>query len=95
MIYALKDNLFTFDEAFDICLKQKVLPKISGSSSETLEVLVELFEYLNDYKFKNKEYPEVSELLEAEKNMKRNLSNEKLIYMIRRFIKDGFTSFWR
>lgn len=123
MIYAVKYNLMTFDEAFDFCMVQKILPKISGSSSETFEILASVFEYINDYKIQNKEYMEESELdkmskdvlvtsgqnnnpggennndeLQIHSNLKKSkyrCTNEKLISMMRRFIRDGFTTFWQ
>lgn len=116
MIYALKYDLMDFDEAFDFCMVQKILPKISGSSSETLEILASIFEYINDYKIQNKEYMELSELDKMSKHVfptsgerenngweipnmlgkqKYIHTNEKLISMIRRFIRDGFTTFWQ
>ncbi len=107
MIYAMKDNLISFDEAFDICIVQKILPKISGSSSEVLDMLFDIFELFNDYKFANRECLEDRELSElkakvtaidegyADINYNYRLTNEKLIYMIRRFIRDGFTTFWQ
>lgn len=52
----------TFEEAFNLCMVQKILPKISGSSSETLEITPSIFEYINNYKIQNKEYMELSEL---------------------------------
>ncbi|RII32963.1 ATPase [Clostridium chromiireducens] len=107
MIYALKDNLMSFDEAFDLCVVQKILPKISGSSSEVLDMLFDIFELFNAYRFSNREYLEEKELKDLNEkvtdlnegsdkiNYKFKLTNEKLIYMIRRFIRDGFTTFWR
>lgn len=107
IIYATKDKLMTFGEAFDICVVQKILPKISGSSNETLEILLCLFELFNKYKISNKEYIEEKELKAMEIKAKETfdnandvnsgykLTNEKLIYMIRRFIRDGFTTFWQ
>lgn len=116
MIYALKYDLMDFDEAFDFCMVQKILPKISGSSSETLEILASIFEYINDYKIQNKEYMELSELDKMSKHVfptsgerenngweipnmlgkqKYIHTNEKLISMMRRFIRDGFTTFWQ
>ncbi|OOM78323.1 5-methylcytosine-specific restriction enzyme B [Clostridium puniceum] len=107
MIYAAKDNVMTFDEAFDLCVVQKILPKISGSSSEVLDMLFDIFELFNAYRFSNREYLEEKELKELKEkitasnegsdkiNYKFKLTNEKLIYMIRRFIRDGFTTFWQ
>lgn len=116
MIYAMKYDLMTFDEAFDLCMVQKILPKIGGSSSDTLEMLASIFEYSNDYKIQNKEYMEESELDKMSKDIfptswennndefqihsnlrksKYRCTNEKLISMMRRFIRDGFTTFWQ
>lgn len=107
MIYTVKDNLMSFDEAFDLCVVQKILPKISGSSNEVLDMLFDIFELFNDYRFSNREYLEEKELKELKEkvtdlnegsdkiNYKFKLTNEKLIYMIRRFIRDGFTTFWQ
>lgn len=109
MIYAVKDHLMSFDEAFDICVVQKILPKISGSSSEMLDMLIDIFELFNSYRFSNREYLEEKELNSIKEelnvtdpesksdkiNYNYKLANEKLIYMIRRFIRDGFTTFWQ
>ncbi len=107
IIYAVKDNLMSFSEAFDICVVQKILPKISGSSSEVLDMLFDIFELFNPYRFSNREYLEEKELkllkdkiIDSNKgdvtiNYNYKLTNEKLIYMIRRFTRDGFTTFWQ
>ncbi|NRT80952.1 McrB family protein [Clostridium beijerinckii] len=107
MIYAVKDNLMSFDEAFDLCVIQKILLKISGSSNEVLDMLLDIFELFNNYRFSNREYLEEKELKDLKEkitdsnegsdkiNYKYKLTNEKLIYMIRRFIRDGFTTFWQ
>ncbi|MDV4151761.1 AAA family ATPase [Clostridium sp. AL.422] len=98
MIYSLRDNLMTYEEAFDYCVTQKILPKISGSSDETLDVLKELFSLFNNYNFRNNDYLD-NNVIKAMENSVENssykLTNKKLIYMIRRFIRDGFTSFWQ
>lgn len=107
IIYATKDNLMGFDEAFDNCIVQKILPKISGSNSEVLDILIDIFELINTYRFSNREYLEEKELRDVKSkvtdkekgysdlNYNYKLTNEKLIYMIRRFIRDGFTTFWQ
>lgn len=107
IIYGVKENLMSFDEAFDLCVVQKILPKISGSSSEVLDMLLDIFESFNDYRFSNREYLEEKELKDLKEkvtdlnedydkiNYMYKLTNEKLIYMIRRFIRDGFTTFWQ
>lgn len=121
MIYAKKDNLFKFEEALDICIVQKILPKISGSSNDVKDVLIDLFEKLNSgYKFDNREYIEDDQLKKLENEIIKisskshnaqsgnmieigdkkfeciyKLSSTKLVYMLRRFIRDGFTTFWQ
>ncbi|MDU5105786.1 AAA family ATPase [Clostridium sp.] len=98
MIYAVRDKLMSYEEAFDYCVTQKILPKISGSSDETLDVLKELFELFNKYNFENKEYLDNNDIKAMENSVEISsyrLTNKKLIYMIRRFIRDGFTSFWQ
>lgn len=99
--------MISFDEAFDLCIVQKILPKISGSSNEVLDMLLDIFELFDDYRFSNREYLEEKELKDLKEkiidsnegsdkiNYKFKLTNEKLIYMIRRFIRDGFTTFWQ
>lgn len=103
MIYAIKYNLMDFDDAFDLCIVQKILPKISGSSSEVFDILTMLFELFNNCKIPNKEYMDETEFNKALKDIfatscesqKYKISNEKLIHMMRRFIRDGFTTFWQ
>lgn len=115
MIYADKYELLNTDEAFDICIVQKILSKISGSSDDVKDVLIDLFEEFNSgYKFDNRDYIENGELKKLEDLIAAKTENTeqlqidnktfkciykssslKLIYMIRRFIRDGFTTFWQ
>lgn len=97
MIYAREEELLTFHEALDNCIVQKILPKINGSSNECFEVLLDLFEHLNNTKISNRENLDDKELNELEEKAQTTptpLATEKLLVMIRRFIKDGFTTFW-
>ncbi len=97
MIYATNEDLMSFDEAFDLAVLQKILPKISGSSSEILEILIKLFELFNKVKFPSKEYLEEEDirLMETKGSSNYGNTNKKIIYMIRRFNRDGFTTFWQ
>ena len=98
MIYAVKNNIFDFDKAMDYCITQKILPKIHGSNSDILEILVKIFNILNDSKFNAENYLDENTLKEMAKISKESnykLSSEKLLYMIRRFVRDGFTTFWQ
>jgi len=98
VIYATQSNLFSFNKAMDYSIVQKILPKIGGSSPEVLDILVELFNYLNNTKYKNDGYIEDAQLRTMEneyKNSEYLLSSEKIMYMIRRYLRDGFTTFWQ
>jgi len=98
VIYAVKNNLFPFNKAMDYSIVQKILPKIGGSGGEVLDILVELFNNLNNTKYKNDGYIEDVVLRTMENqcvNSKYVLSSEKIMYMIRRFLRDGFTTFWQ
>lgn len=98
VIYALKDDLFSFNKAMDFSITQKILPKIGGSGSEVLDILVELFNNLNNTEHKNSGYIEDDQVKAMENLCVRSeykLSSEKIMYMIRRFLRDGFTTFWQ
>ena len=98
MIYAVKNNIFDFDKAMDYCITQKILPKINGSNSDILEILVKIFNVLNDSKFNAEDYLDENTLKDMTNKGKESnykLSSEKLLYMIRRFVRDGFTTFWQ
>lgn len=97
MIYASEEELLSFNEALDNCIVQKILPKINGSSNECYEVLLDLFEHLTKIEIKNRENLDDKELNELEEKAQITpspLASEKLLVMIRRFVKDGFTNFW-
>lgn len=98
VIYAIKDDLFSLNKAMDFSITQKILPKIGGSGSEVLDILVELFNNLNNTKHKNSGYIE-DDQIKAMENLcvgsEYKLSSEKIMYMIRRFLRDGFTTFWQ
>lgn len=98
VIYAVVNNLFSFNKAMDYSIIQKILPKIGGSGGEVLDILVEIFNYLNNTKYKNSGYIEDEQIKIMEnqcENSEYRLSSEKIMYMIRRFLRDGFTTFWQ
>ena len=98
IIYAVKNSLFSFNKAMDYSIVQKILPKIGGSGLEVLDILVELFNNLNNTKYKNDGYIEDVVLRTMENQCLSSeyvLSSEKIMYMIRRFLRDGFTTFWQ
>lgn len=79
-------------------MKEKILLKIGGSSGEVQDILVELFNNLNNTKHKNDGYIEDVQIKAMENQCESSeyrLSSEKIIYMIRRFLRYGFTTFWQ
>ncbi|MCI7442529.1 MAG: AAA family ATPase, partial [Clostridium sp.] len=95
MIYALKDNVMDFNKALDYCILQKILPKISGSDIEVFDILIKLFNLFNNTKYDiNLEKEQLKEMNKEVNSSKYKLTSEKLINMIRRFIENGFTTFW-
>ena len=90
-LYALKDGLLTKEQALDYCIMQKILPKVCGSDDDTAELLKDLYNHLN-----NKVKYTVSDFENnrVESNGSYKLSNKKIVTMIRRFVRDGFTNFW-
>ncbi|MGL5085956.1 MAG: hypothetical protein ACRC68_09650 [Clostridium sp.] len=98
MIYANRENIMSFDVAWDFCISQKILPKISGSSNEVLEILLELYKHFNNIDNKYNEFITDAELKAMEGTAKKNeyiITNKKLSFMIRRYLRDGFTTYWQ
>ncbi|MBC2579175.1 hypothetical protein [Clostridium sp. DJ247] len=97
-LYAVKNEIMDFDTAMDFSIVQKILPKINGSGSEVLDALIDIYNLLNGTTYNNTGYLEDEELKKMQvkaAESKYKLSREKLIYMMRRFVRDGFTTFWQ
>lgn len=113
VIYAVSEGIMDFHEALDYSIKQKILPRISGSSSEVEQCLFTLFKgfsnmdansFSTDYideealkKMKNYIVDDKEKLKDGsrEKSVcKYPISSEKILKMLWRFNKDGFTTFW-
>lgn len=113
VIYAVSEGIMDFHEALDYSIKQKILPRISGSSSEIEQCLFTLFKgfsnmdtssFNSDYideealkKMKNYIVDDKEKLKDGsrEKSLcKYPISSEKILKMLWRFNKDGFTTFW-
>lgn len=99
LIYNEQAGLLTADEAFDLQLLQKILPRIQGSSDSVKRVLLRLLEITMGGKLP------ISELIEDASEIWRDTdktansanykqSTRKLIFMLRRLDEDGFTSYW-
>lgn len=91
-LYALKDKLFTFEEAMDYCIVQKILPKIGGSDEDTLDLLIDLYNELNNTTYTRADFDSDRGIKPSDKY---KLTNKKILLMVRRFVRDGFTNFWQ
>lgn len=89
LAYNKEGGLMTFEEAFDHCILQKILPRLSGSDSRIDQLLRELY-----LLFTNTEYQEDEDFQFDEQSAIYPKSARKVIEMLRRLQADGFTSFW-
>lgn len=89
-------GLVTFDAAFDHEIMQKILPRIQGSSSAIKDVLAEMFvKCAGDYSgfTGSTDYEQMNAYIDS-KDCKYPNSAKKIAFMMRRYIEDGFTSYW-
>ncbi|MBT2686759.1 AAA family ATPase [Bacillus sp. ISL-47] len=89
LAYNKEGDLMIFEEAFDHCILQKILPRLSGSDSRIDQLLRELY-----LLFTNTEYQEDEDSPIDEESAIYPKSARKVIEMLRRLQADGFTSFW-
>lgn len=88
--YNENSNLMDFKVAFDHCILQKILPRISGSDKRVERLLSELY-----HLFTGRKYIENLESYEDElKQATYKKSAAKVLEMLGRLREDGFTSFW-
>lgn len=97
LILNKKHKLIDDEVAFDFQLVQKVLPRIHGSSERVQKVLIELLYLLEKGKNENVrtdvEFSDIEKQFPLESlNYKR--SSKKILFMLKRFDDDRFTSFW-
>ncbi|KAF0806731.1 ATPase [Alcanivorax xiamenensis] len=85
---------FSSDAAMDFQLMQKVLPRIQGSSMAVLKALIKLLSLLSKTPLSEEaEFSEIAKAVSLEKtNFPRSV--KKLLFMLKRYSDDGFTSFW-
>ncbi|MCV9885114.1 MrcB family domain-containing protein [Metabacillus halosaccharovorans] len=85
--YNEEGHLFSYEQAFDRCVLQKILPRLSGSDYRVQSVLDGLYTFCT-----NRVYIEdgVDDLSLA----KYPRCAMKIVEMRRRLVDDGFTSFW-
>lgn len=98
LLYNEQSNhaLIPIETAFDFQIMQKILPRIQGSSIRVKRVIINLLKYLNN----SVNIHEHQMGNEVENTVKKLLpyrypqSTNKLLFMLKRFEDDGFTSFW-
>ena len=88
-------KLINTNAAFDFQLVQKILPRIHGSSDRVQTVLVELLNLLEgkDFRSSNFEFSILNGKMDMN-NLKYKRASKKIIFMLKRFDDDRFTSFW-
>lgn len=90
-------DLISNEKAIDYQIMQKVLPRIQGSSSRIEQIIKDLLVKLNPkLKIDNSNtYDEVKTAIVKLENKAYDKSTNKLLFMLRRYDDDGFTSFWQ
>ncbi|MCK8816868.1 AAA family ATPase [Natroniella sulfidigena] len=100
MLYNQQYGLLDFEQAFDLQLMQKILPRIQGSSRVIKRVLLDLFAIASGVKkYSGTESPvrvgdEVVDYVRENQIKPYPKSAGKLADMIKRFEEDGFTAYW-
>lgn len=102
VLYGINEELMSFEEALDYSIMHKVLTRIQSSNSDIQEMLINLYIYCTNYKGRklDKDYiddgllKELSNYIKNEKNIKYPKCAEKLLKMMWRYSKDGFTTYW-
>lgn len=90
LAYNKQGEVMSTEAAFDRCVLQKILPRISGSDMRVERVLTGLYKF-----FTGKEVPQNREMTDVDVEMsKYPKSTRKVVEMLRRLDDDGFTSFW-
>lgn len=101
LAYSNRFELLTEDEAFDLQLLQKILPRVQGSSASVKRALLQLMEEAIGTTVRVEHYmDDASEIYEGwvssqpTKTAKYPNSTRKIAFMLRRLEEDGFTSYW-
>lgn len=98
--YADQENILSEEKAFDFQLKQKILPRLQGSTDTISDILEDLYEFTTTDSYSsnaswsdNKDIQEeLSSFEEAQYRYPR--SARKILRMQRRYLDQTFTSFW-
>lgn len=82
--------------AMDFQLVQKVLPRIHGSSERIQSVLVSLLNLLEnrDFRIEDVDSTQIFSQMKDSTDFKFPRASKKILFMLKRFDDDRFTSFW-
>lgn len=96
MLNNRKAGLLTDDDALDNEIMQKILPRIQGSGISVKEMLCELFIKIlaKDYDNPDGDAIGMQMILNKKDGVRYPRSAAKVMFMVRRFEEDGFTSYW-
>ncbi len=98
MLSNKESGLISEDDAMDNEILQKILPRIQGSSASVKEMLCDLFKhFVGDYEgYSTNTEDTAAVMLQWIKNRgcRFRKSAEKVVFMVKRFEEDGFTSYW-
>lgn len=102
MIYNSRNNFMSVNEAFDLQLLQKILPRIQGSNIAVKKVLLMLLKECVNNTIPINELMEDLSSLYTESGVFSGLQSQakypqsarKIVFMLRRLEEDGFTSYW-
>ena len=89
-------RLMSDDDAMDHEIMQKILPRIQGSGASVKEMLCRLFKEIlaGDYDRQGGDAAGMEKKLDENTRIRYKLSAQKVMFMVRRFEEDGFTSYW-
>lgn len=91
-------QLMSDDDAMDHEIMQKILPRIQGSGASVKEMLCRLFREIlaGDYDRQGGDAVGMEKKLNENRStgIRYKLSAQKVMFMVRRFEEDGFTSYW-
>ena len=89
-------KLMSDDAALDHEIMQKILPRIQGSGASIKDMLCRLFREIlaGDYDRQAGDAVGMGKKIKENGNIRYPLSANKVMFMVRRFEEDGFTSYW-
>lgn len=91
------NSLIPSETAFDFQMVQKILPRIHGSSERVQKVLIELIYLIEKGEIQSLRTDVEFDVIEKQfpvETLKYKRASKKILFMLKRFDEDRFTSFW-